>query len=241
MKDNWVKKGLVFTIILLFIGVAIQPGISTNTIQDEKTDVDAKDYLFQSIIDISNNPDIKNLFGQLKQNHRIFTSDYDYKDVFLQILLKKPRLLKSMLFTRPEMTYEYLEANYNRGLEIVDILGEKETSKIVESVKITNPELFNELKNIFLNDGELSDTISNLEKMNLDWDFPIICKIIFIILISLFILYYTIAGIIVIFFDPIGSILFLPFHLLIFTLIIIFGFTGETLDCEPLFPYPYIN
>jgi len=171
MKEGIYKKGLVFAVILLFIAVSFQPIIADNTIsvgkESDYNNVDfehAKEYLFQTLIDISNNPEIKGLLKQ--SNQRIFTSNYDYKSAFSQLFLKKPRLLLSILFTRPKMTYEYLEKNYNKGLEIIDILGIEETSNIVESVKITNPELFNELKNIIANDEELSNRISVLEEFN---------------------------------------------------------------------------
>ena len=59
MIDNWVKKGLVYAVILLFIGIAIQPAISTNTISEEKTD--AKDLLFQTILDIVDNNEIQSI------------------------------------------------------------------------------------------------------------------------------------------------------------------------------------
>jgi len=166
------KKGLAISIIVLFIGVSFQPIIAENTIsvvKESNSNVDfedAKEYLFQIIIDISINPDVKNLFEQLKYDQKIFTSDYDYKSAFLQILFKKPRLLKSILFTRPKMTCEYLETNYNKGLEIIDILGIEETSKMMESVKITNPDLFNEFKIIIENDKDLSNRISVLEEVN---------------------------------------------------------------------------
>ncbi len=46
------------------------------------------------------------------------------------------------------------EINEKYDLEIEKIIGEEETSKMMESVKITNSELLNELKNIILNDKE---------------------------------------------------------------------------------------
>ena len=166
-----VNKSLAFTVIVLFIGVSFQPIIAEKTVSVEKESnynnvdfEDAKEYLFQTLIAISSNPDVKEL---LKQNdHKVFTSDYNYKSAFSQIFLKKPRLLLSILFTKPKMTYEYLEKNYNKVLEIIDILGIEETSNIGESVKISNPELFNDLQNIILNDKELSNRISVLEEMN---------------------------------------------------------------------------
>jgi hypothetical protein len=173
MIDNKFSKGLAFAVILLFISVSFQPMIAEKTQSIEKESdynntnfEQAKEYLFQTLIAISNNPEVKELLKQ--NNQKMFTSDYDYKSAFLQIFFKKPKLLKSILFTRPEMTYEYLETNYNKGIKIVDFLGVEETSKMMESVKITNPELFNELKIIIKNNEELSNRIPVLEEMNND-------------------------------------------------------------------------
>jgi len=194
MQKNIVKKGLVIAVICLFIGVSFQPIIAENTIAVEKesdynnVDIEqAKEYLFQTLIDISNNSEVKEFLNVHKQN--LITNDYDCKNAVQKILSQKPKLLKSILFTKPEMTYEYLETNYNKGLELYNILGEEETSKIAKSVK-TNSELFNKLKNIIVNDKELSDKISNLEKINIDvksnwkfWNFTIICGILYIIIL----------------------------------------------------------
>ena len=86
--------------VILFISVAVQPSIATIQPEEEEN-VEPKDYLFHTIIDIVNNPDVKNLLEQY--NHEILSSDYDYKGVFSQLLIKKPRLLFVMLFSDSPM------------------------------------------------------------------------------------------------------------------------------------------
>jgi hypothetical protein len=196
MKKEWLVKTLAFGIVVLFIGVSFQPIIAEKTISVEKesnyNNVDfeqAKAYLFQTLIDISNNPEVKQFMDEHK--HILIprnNNNYDCKNTIQKIYMQNPRLLKSIIFTRPKMTYEYLETNYNKSLEIVDILGEEESSNIVESVKIVNLDLFNELKNIIANDEDLSNRVSVLEEMNnnvksnMDFsDFPVICGILFIL------------------------------------------------------------
>jgi hypothetical protein len=192
--DKSIKKGLVIAVIFLFIAVSFQPIIAEKTVFiEEESDYknwsfdEAKDYLFQTIIGIANNPDVKNFFEQLKCNQKIFTSNYDYKSVFSQLFLKKPTLLLSILFTKPSITYEYLDKTYNRGIKSVNILGEKQVLEMTGSIKISNPDLMDELNKIIKNDKELSNRISTLGiinnnlKSNLDfWDNPIICSILII-------------------------------------------------------------
>ncbi len=196
------KKLIVLSIIALFVSVSLQPIIAEKIVSVEKesdyNNVDfeeVKEYLFQTIIDIANNPDVKNLFEQLKYNQKIFTSDYDYKSLFYQLFLKKPRLLLSILFTKPSITYEYLDKSYNRDIKCVNILGEKEALEMTYSVKISNPDLMDELNNIIKNDKELSNRILTLEIMNKDLKLeppfmthPIICAFMILMCIPIFIL-----------------------------------------------------
>ena len=198
MKKEWLVKTLEISIIVLFISVSFQPIIAEEIVSVEKIsdygNVDfeeAKEYLFQTIIDISNNPEVNQFLNEHK--HSFIpkkNNNYDYKNAIQKIRLENPKLLNSILFTKPKMTFEYFEKNYNKGLEIEKILGKEESEKMIESFNITNSELLNELKNIILDDKQLSNQITILEEMNnivksnLDfWTFPIICGIIHIILL----------------------------------------------------------
>lgn len=206
------KKGLVIGIVFLFIGVGVYPAVavepitSTNIIQVEEfeqvEETEQKDYLFQTIIDISNNPDVNELLNQIEdewKNDNCYISwDFNCKSVFQKLLLRKPILLFSILFTEPSITHEYLESSYNRGCEVTKVLGEENVIEIVESVEIKNPEILDELYNIIMNDEELYDRITILAEMNeeLDTNLPFknyssICKI----LLILFFVYLIRCGI----------------------------------------------
>ena len=92
------KKVLVIGVILLFIGVSVQPSMGTDV--PEKIEVEPKDYLFQTIVDISNNPEVKELFEQVKDKGIVFISDYNFRNVYLKLLFRNPRLFCSLLFTK---------------------------------------------------------------------------------------------------------------------------------------------
>ena len=68
-----------------------------------------KDFLFETIIGIVNNPDIQNL---LEEYENIIYFDYSGKYLFRQLLFRNPRLLFSLVFTQPEMTKQYLYKMY---------------------------------------------------------------------------------------------------------------------------------
>ena len=181
------KKGLVVGIIVLFLGVSIQPSLSAEI--PDKIEVEPKDYLFQTIIDIANKPKVKELLEQY--NYDIIKSDLKGKSLFLKLLFKKPKLFFDIFFTKPSITHEYLDKCYNNGIEIVNIIGEDKVLEMRESIKFTNTEVLDKLDNIIKNDEELSGRIAALNEMNeeyesyLPWEFPIICTIVEILFLPI--------------------------------------------------------
>jgi hypothetical protein len=162
MVERMFKKGLVVGIIVLFIGVGVQPAFAVD--KPEKEEVEPKDYLFETIIEICDNPEVKELFEGYE--HNIFNFDYNGKYIFRQLLFKNPELLFSMIFTKPVITMKYFDETYNQGIELIDIFGEEKAYEILASVEISNPDIFNDLHNIVSNNEELSNRISTLEELN---------------------------------------------------------------------------
>ncbi|KYK21653.1 hypothetical protein AYK21_04590 [Thermoplasmatales archaeon SG8-52-2] len=184
-------KTLVAGVIFLFIGLGVQPAFAKVETEEEIIEVDPKDYLFQTIIDIANNPDVKELLEQY--NHNLLTSDYDYNSVYRQLLLRNPRLLYSMLFTKPSITSKYLDKCYNNGIDVSNIIGEDKVLEIVDVIKISDTRIFNELNNIIMNDEELSGKIVILKEIKEEskyftpWEYsPLFCFVLYLIMIVLF-------------------------------------------------------
>ncbi|MCK5031204.1 MAG: hypothetical protein KAR64_07035 [Thermoplasmatales archaeon] len=160
MKINSIiGKGATLGIILLFIGIAVQPGITT-ALLDEEINEEEKEYLFQTIIDVANNPDVKDLLKQ--NNHNKFNSDYDFKGLYSELLVKNPEIFASMLATKPSITQGYLDKIFNIGVEMVDIIGEEQLYEIQDTIMVSNTEVYGEVKNIIFNDEELSNRIDIL-------------------------------------------------------------------------------
>ena len=182
-------KTVVVGVILLFLGIGIQPAIAIVELKEEIIDVKPKDFLFQTIIDLINNPDINNLLEQSAND--LFKVDID-RSVYRKILIRNPRLMFNMFFNKPSMSIEYLNKCYNQGIEITNIIGEDKVLEIIEIVEITDTKLFDELDNIISKDYELSSRLENLKKMNkeinsnkLFWDnYPIICSILLPVLFT---------------------------------------------------------
>jgi len=131
--------------------------------QKQTIDIEPKDYLFQTIVDIANNPDVKELFEQYDND--LFSVDVD-KSVYRKLFLRNPRQMINTLFTKPSMSIEYLDKCYNNGIEITNVLGEDKVLEIIENVEVTDTKLFDELNNIISKDVELLGKIETLKGMN---------------------------------------------------------------------------
>ena len=114
-----------------------------------------------------------------------------------------------MFFTKPSITYEYLDKYYDTGIEITNILGEDKALEIIETIKFTDTKILDELNNIIINDKKLSYKLFKLNEMNkeLKPDTPyidklILCGILFII---------ATIGIVVFIFSAIPLLLFIVF------------------------------
>jgi hypothetical protein len=183
-------KSLVVGVIVLFIGVGVQPAVAT--VEPENIDVEPKDYLFQTIIDIANDPDVKNLLE--KYDNDLFSVDID-RSVYRKLLLRNPRLLFNMLFTKPSMSIVYLNKCYNNGIEVTNILGEDIVLEMIENNEIFETSMLDKLNDIISKDEELSDKIAILKDMNMnfDWDYPIICSTTFALTAGIWFIAYGIA------------------------------------------------
>ncbi|KYK19933.1 hypothetical protein AYK24_04820 [Thermoplasmatales archaeon SG8-52-4] len=173
-------KPLAVGLILLFIGLAFQPAVSTNELI--KDEIKPNKYLFDTVIEIINNPKIKNLFSQINQKEIIYSNNF--KASLIKTLIKKPVLLASMIFNRPMITNNYLISTYYKGINTINVLGEDKSNEIINLLKSQKSNVINDLTNIISENEELNEKILKLQNINReitpDGSFasnPIICTI----------------------------------------------------------------
>ena len=182
------KKIIILGIICLFVSMGFQPAFAVDI--PEKEDIEPKDYLFETFIEIANNPDVQDLLEEYE--HNIINFDYSGKCIFRQLLFKNPELLFSMIFTKPEITMQYLDKMYYQGIELVNIFTENKAFEMLDSVEITNLELLDELNNIIVNNEDLSNKITILSELDLNDIFCIILFFLFlptVVVTSLFVFF----------------------------------------------------
>ena len=188
-KKDLITNALVIGIIILLFGLAVQPG--TATLQPENITTEPKDYLFQTIIDIANNKDVKNLLEQEKNNGFFLDFDYNLRSVFRKLFIKDPNLLRQSIFTKPTLTHEYFNFAYNQGLDLINIIGEDRALEIIESITVTNPNFSNKLSDIIKNNQEINEKMVEIKAMNQQLNptlpfegYPIICVILLVLLFT---------------------------------------------------------
>jgi len=246
--NNLIKKGVSVAVILLFIGLAFAPSINANInktlvdlTQNKETpkveDMAPKKHLFETIIEIANNPDIKKLSVQYTKN--LFTIYFDKKVELKQLFFKNFRILFQLLFAKPSLTYDYLESIYDKGTKLASLFSQDDVAEMMESLSITNPEVLDKSIYIIKNNESLSKKISTLKELNKDikpnqrpWNFTIICTILAIITLPLVI--GMMAYIVAFIFPSLASFYAYILFILLFPIMIIllpFAIIAELLGC----------
>ncbi|KYK30636.1 MAG: hypothetical protein AYK22_03385 [Thermoplasmatales archaeon SG8-52-3] len=185
-KKDLIKNTLVFGIVILFVGLAVQPG-TANT-QKRDINCEPEDFLFQTIIDIVNNKKVKNLLEQEMNNDLLLDFNYNFRSLFRKILFKDPNLLNSLIFTRPTFSPEYLNFALEKGYELTNLIGEDKVFEVVESITITNPKFSKSFSDIISNNEQINNKITEMKAMNQElkptFPFegnPIICVILLLL------------------------------------------------------------
>jgi hypothetical protein len=179
MKGNYL---IIIGVLILFIGVAVKPVIST--VQNENgIHENPRNYLFQTIIKISRHPEIRVLLNQ--NNNNLISSNFDFSSLFLDLEIRKSSLISSLFFIKSSTKIDNLNKVYNKGNELIEILGKDKTFEILESIRYNDLQMFDKINKIISKDVELNDRLNRLKEMNyefssdLSWNFPVICGLIF--------------------------------------------------------------
>jgi hypothetical protein len=163
-KKDLIRNVLVLGIIILLMGIAVQPG--TATVQNDLNFNNKKDTLFQTIIDITNNKDFNNLINSENSNDFYFEFDYNLRKDFRDIFFENLGFFSSLLFTKTSLTHNQLESAYEKGSELINTIGEDKALELVDSIKIKNPKLSNGISDILEENEEIRNKIEEIKMMN---------------------------------------------------------------------------
>ena len=193
MRKKILIGSIIAVVLLTLVSFSSVVGYSSvksnpdNTIITDEWDFEyCKDYLFETLVEISNNEDVKDLTNSNNQN----------------LLPTNPNHRLLMPFRRNtnkvSLSVEKLDFLYNMGKKLIDRLGEDKVVEIMETRSIDKPDFADELFTTIMGNDDLKERIYTLNKMNSEKisiadfeDTPIICIILltlaFIILLTTFI------------------------------------------------------
>jgi len=243
MKKDILDKTVVMSIIFILIGVFVYPAVAEVSISQESNfkyeKLDAKTYLFQTVIDTVNNPSVKRLLEESKDDfNNVFIIDIEIKNKIKKILFENSGLFLSMIFTKPSISHNYLNKVHDHGIELVNILGKDDAIEILESLNFNNQEFLDDFNNIIKNDETLSKQYLTLEKINVlqsntqPWPFPIICIFLLFNWVYLSLLNFFLQIIFSVFdFIPFVSTFYSLIAAILDPIILIFYNLGVTFGC----------
>ena len=138
-----------------------------------------KDYLFETLVEISNNEDVSDLINSNNQN--LLPTNTNHR-----LLMPFRRNTNRM-----SLSVEKLDFLYSMGKKLFDRLGEEKVAEIKETISIDKPEFADELNTIVMGNDDLKERIYTLNEMNneeinnpqpdFDLEFPIICGVLLVL------------------------------------------------------------
>ena len=139
-----------------------------------------KDYLFETLVEIADNEDVKDLINSNNQN--LFPTNFNQGTLF------------PFRRNTNKLSIEHLDLLYKMGSMIIDRLGEDKVAEIMEKTSIEKPEFADEIDTIIMGNDELKERIYTLSEMNeeqeiLEWNFPVICTILLVLALPFGLIY----------------------------------------------------
>ncbi|VVB60998.1 Uncharacterised protein [uncultured archaeon] len=180
MKKNLLIKLSIIAVVLLVLGSLTNViGYQTVLSSNEKTinqEVDQKELLFQTIVDMVNNKEIRGIILKSQiTSWKFFDSNVRFS-----------------VFKNPVLTKNQLKQMYLIGLLLSKIISKSQIHSMFEQYQPNSQGMQKEIsaiieKNIKLNAKiiQLSNSNCNCENENTtQWDFPIICLLLFPLVVA---------------------------------------------------------
>jgi hypothetical protein len=173
---------LCFIILSLFTNVVGYQMVQSSNKETMSNEVDPKELLFQTILDIANNKDIKKIILHSEMRQSVFFNPG----------------LRFTIFTQNVLTKKELNSAYHIGLVFSRNLDASTMHLILERYQVNHQEKQKEITKIIEKDVTLNRDIAQLSNSNCDcenddktsWSFPILCLLLVPFAILGWILYF---------------------------------------------------
>jgi hypothetical protein len=185
-KYPLIGVSIVAVVILIVASLSNVVGFQTVQTSNQKVikdEVDKKELLFQTIVDIANNKEIQ----------RILLKSQINKEGFLN------QDVRFSIFNTPVITKNQLKHMYLVGLMLSNIISKLRMHSLLERYQVSNQELQNEINAVIEKNATLKGEMTQLSNQNCDcgnenttqWNFPVICILLFPLFIIAVILAIT--------------------------------------------------
>jgi len=189
-KNPLIAVSIVVTFVIVLatytniIGIQAVKSSNNKLINDE---VDQKELLFQTILDIENNREIQKII-----------LDSEMRGFMERFLNSSMRFL---VFTPQILTKNYLKHAYTIGVILSRTLSESKMHSILKRYQMNNQEIQKEINAVIEKDATLKGEITQLSNSKcdcdnvntMDWNFPVLCVILYPIFCFIFTLILYLA------------------------------------------------
>lgn len=163
-------------------------GVKTIEPSDNKVitdEIDQKDLLFQTIVDLANNKEIQSIIqnSDVKENF-----EKSLKTLGAKLLMFELRLRCFMILPPPQtLTKNYLEYAYKISVKRLKNFDMSRTAPIFETLQVNNQEMQKKITAVIEKDAKLKGEILQLSNLQCDcknenttqWSFPVLCTLLF--------------------------------------------------------------
>jgi hypothetical protein len=182
IRENMNKYPLIGSSIIVAVLIVLGSfnnivGYQTIQASNQKiitNELNEKDLLFQTIIDMANNKNIQRvILGSELTGKRFFDPG-----------------MRFSVFTPPVFTKRFLNFAYQMGVILSKIISKSKMHTLLEQHPVSNQGVQKEITSIIEKDAELKGEMTQLSLLNCPccetgffWHFPIICAILYVLLI----------------------------------------------------------
>jgi hypothetical protein len=184
-KIPLIGASIVAVVVLLILG-SLSNVVGFQTIQSSNQkvmndEVDQKELLFQTILDIANNKEIQKV---------ILNSELKQSGFF------NPGI-KISVFTPHVLTKKFLNTAYNMGVLLSKAFSPSRMHSMLERYQMNHEGVQKEITTVIKNDATLNGEITQLSSLkcncgndNISWNFPVLCTLLIPIMLSLWLIAY---------------------------------------------------
>jgi hypothetical protein len=178
-KYPLIGVSIIAVVILIVASLSNVVGFQTVQSSNQKIindEVDQKELLFQTVVDISNNKEIQRILLKSQINREGFLN----QDVRFSV------------FNNPVLTKNQLKHMYLVGLMLSKVISKSKIQSIIEKYQLNNQGMQKEITAVIEKDATLNEEMTQLsnlkcdcENENITWNFPVLCLLLFPLVITL--------------------------------------------------------